>query len=113
MADDYHGDERRRQAWHLDKRVPIAIFFLLAGQGLALVYWAGKLSKTVEQTAQQNVELAKRVAEIEERERLNGKLVERLVRVETLMENVYSIVYRIDRKDRADNSKREQKGFWP
>lgn len=38
---------RDEQAWHLDKRIPIALIAGMVGQTLALVWWAATLSSQV------------------------------------------------------------------
>ena len=92
----YEGHERRRQAWHMDKKVPIALIASLFFQTVALIVWAVRLEGRVEKTELSSAEYHRRLYEIETRERDGNKLVERVVRVETMLENVQSTVNRID-----------------
>lgn len=96
MQDKYEGDERRRQAWHLDRRVPIAIFIVLLGQILSGAWYASEMNSAVKKNSQDTAILTRTIAEIQQRERENVKLVERVVRVETIMENVLHTVNKID-----------------
>lgn len=96
MNKEYTGEERRRQAWHLDKKVPLAFFFMLLAQAGTTVWWAAEVNGAVKEHAKSMVEMSRRVAEIESREREGNKLVERVVRVETMLENVQHTVNRID-----------------
>lgn len=92
----YNGPERRSQAWHLDKKVPIVFFFMLLSQFGATIWWAGEINGATKENTKSSIELIKRVSEIEARERDSNKLVERVVRVETMLENVQHTVNRID-----------------
>lgn len=92
----YEGPERRRQAWHLDKKVPIVLFVILLGHASTTLWWAAELSSTVKEQAKAQTETIRRISEIEKREREGNKLVERVVRVETMLENVQHTVNRID-----------------
>lgn len=96
MQDEYEGDERRRQAWHLDRRVPIAIFIVLLGQMLSGVWYASEMNAAVKKNTEDTAVLTRTITEIQQRERESGKLVERVVRVETIMENVLHTVNKID-----------------
>ena len=96
MQDKYEGDERRRQAWHLDRRVPIAILIVLLGQMLTGVWYASEMNSAVKKNTEDTATLTQTITEIQQRERESGKLVERVVRVETIMENVLHTVNKID-----------------
>ena len=96
MTEKYEGDERRRQAWHLDKKVPIALFATLFIQTCAIVWWASEINSATREQAKAHLETVRRISEIESREREGNKLVERVVRVETIMENVLHTVNKID-----------------
>lgn len=96
MQDNYEGDERRRQAWHLDRRVPIAIFIVLLGQMLSGVWYASEINSAVKKNTQDTAILTRTIADIQQRERESVKLVERVVRVETIVENVLRTVNKID-----------------
>jgi len=93
---NYEGTERRRTAWHLDRKVPIAFLFLLIIEAGAFVWWAAELNSLARENSRTNIEQASRMDAFEARERDNGKLVERIVRVETIMENVLHTVNKID-----------------
>ena len=93
---NYEGEERRVKAWHLDRRVPIAIFIVLFGNLLSGVWYASEVNSAVRKNAADNATTARLVVDIQQRERDNGKLVERVVRVETIMENVLHTVNKID-----------------
>lgn len=88
--------ERRQQAWHLDKRVPIALFAMLFMQTGAAVWWASEINSASREQAKLLLSLSQRLSEVESRERDATKLVERVVRVETIVENVQRTVNRID-----------------
>lgn len=94
--EQYTGPERRTQAWHLDKKVPVVLFIFLLGQAGSTIYWAAELNSAVKEQAKLQTETARRLSELETRERESGKLVERVVRVETMLENVQHTVNRID-----------------
>lgn len=96
MQDKYEGEERRRQAWHMDRRVPIAILIVLLGQMLTGVWYASEMNSAVKKNTEDTATLTKTITEIQQREREGGKLVERVVRVETIMENVLHTVNKID-----------------
>ena len=96
MKSNYEGQERRVQAWHLDKKIPIMLIAVLIIQTVALIIWAVRLESRVEKAEVANMEIRKNIYEMEARERDNNKLVERVVRVETMLENVQNIVNRID-----------------
>jgi len=103
---NYEGTERRRTAWHLDRKVPIAFLFLLILEAGAFVWWAAELNSLARANAKTNQEQAARLDAFESRERDNGKLVERIVRVETIMESVLRTVNKID--DSMQYSKRNR-----
>lgn len=109
MQNDYNGAERRRQAWHLDRRVPLAIFIVLLGQMLSGVWYASEINSAVKKNAQDTAALSSVVMEMQQRERENGKLVERVVRVETIMENVLHTVNKIDDSLNAYTDRRHKK----
>lgn len=96
MKEPYEGEERRRQAWHLDKKVPIALFAMLFLQTVAVVWWAAAIDGATRENAKALLAMIQRVSEAESRERDGTKLVERVVRVETILENVQHTVNRID-----------------
>lgn len=89
----YNGPERRQQAWHLDKKVPITIVTALVVQTLALVWQASALNSAVKENADNLTETIKRVSDMETRERETGKM---MAKVETMLENLQHTVYRID-----------------
>lgn len=89
----YDGPERRQQAWHLDKKVPITIVTALIIQTLALVWQASALNSAVKQNTDSIAETTKRVSDMEVRERETGKM---MAKVETMLENLQHTVYRID-----------------
>lgn len=93
---NYEGTERRTQAWHLDKKVPIVIMLMLIGQGGMFIWWASELNGIVKDNMKVNIEQGKRMDAFEQRERDNVKLSERVVRVETIVENILHTVNRID-----------------
>lgn len=96
MVQNYEGQERRRQAWHLDKKVPIALFVMLFIQTGAVVWWAAEINSATRENAKALLAMSQRVSEVEGRERDGTKIVERVVRVETIVENVQRTVNRID-----------------
>jgi len=72
MANEWDGDERRDGSWHLDKRVPIAIIFVLVFQAVGWVWGASKLDSRVESIEAwitQNNTVAARLSVIEEGQR--------------------------------------------
>lgn len=94
MKNIYEGAERRK-AWHLDKKVPLALFFLLLSQTGTAIWWASGINSVVKSNAENLTQATIRLQELESREREGGKLVERVVRVETMLENVQQTVNRI------------------
>jgi hypothetical protein len=68
--------------WHLDKKVPIAIFFALLFNIFAGIWYAAKIDS--------------RVAALEIVTRDNSLVLERLVRVETQLDNLKDAVNRVD-----------------
>ena len=101
--DKTYIDEKTRE-WHLDKKVPITLFIALLIQGAAFVWWAAELNGLVRQSVEINAEQNKRIEAMEQRERDNGKMIERVVRVETMIEEVKRTVNRID--DNLDSQMR-------
>ena len=96
---DYEGTERRRTAWHLDRRVTLAFIFTLFMQTGAIGWWASELSHANRENTKNIIEMTKRLGDIETRERDNGKIIERVVRVEAILENVQRTVIRIDERE--------------
>jgi hypothetical protein len=96
MHDKYIGPERRTEAWHLSKKVPVAFLLVLIFQGVALLKWAYEKERDIDQGSILNIEQNKRIDDIEKRERDNAKLVERMVRLETLVEVTNRSISRIE-----------------
>lgn len=96
MEEPYTGVEHRRQAWHLNRGVPLTLIAALIIQTIALVVWAVRLEGRVEKTETTAAESRQRLIEMETRERESNKLTERVVRVETMLESVQRTVNRID-----------------
>ena len=96
MTEKYEGDERRRQAWHLDQRVPIALFVVLLGQILSGVWYASEINSAVKKSTEDTATLARAITEMQQRERGKGTLVDRPVRGATIMETVLRTVNKID-----------------
>ena len=96
MKEIYEGQERRTQAWHLSRTVPITLIIALIAQTIALIIWAVRLEGRVDQTEISGIESRKLLNDMEIRERDGGKLSERVVRVETILESVQRTVNRIE-----------------
>lgn len=75
-----------KQHWSIDKRVPLALIFAIIAQSIAAVWWAATISGRVDQ--------------LEKSQRLNdeSKLGERMVRMETLVQQVVDSTQRIERQ---------------
>lgn len=94
-ADIYNGQEKRaprmKTSWHLDFKITISIIIALALQTLTIVYEVGKLTKQLESNMN-DIKILKA-------DQMKGVILsERVVRVETLMENIKYTVDRIERK---------------
>ena len=78
-------NERPTNAWHLDKRVPIALIVSLAVQTAGLVWWAATLEGRIND-ATRRIELSERRNEEDRLMIHNG--INRLVRIETILERI-------------------------
>ena len=76
----------QENAWHLDRKVPIAIIAALVMQSLALGWFASSLNERLNAVESYVIE-AKRVG-----------TSDRLVRLETLMGEIQRTLHNIDRK---------------
>ena len=72
-------------AWHLDKRVPIALIAALAIQTAGIVWWASTLESRIND-ATRRIELSERRNEEDRLMIHNG--INRLVRIETILERI-------------------------
>lgn len=68
-------------AWHLDKKVPLALIFSLAAQTAAVLLWIGLTTA--------------RINQLEEASRANAPNIERIVRLETKVDNVFEMAREI------------------
>lgn len=93
---EYSGKERRRQAWHLDKRIPIIFFLTLIMEASAFIWWAAEINILSKRNSDELLAQSKRMDAFEQRERDSSKLTERIVRVETMVEGMVRVVNRID-----------------
>ena len=84
------------QAWHLDKRVPIAIIVSLLIQSAAIIWWARGLEAAV--TSQDS-----RLAALE-KARDNDHVSERLAVLEVRVTQVLALAETIDRRMRDRDS---------
>lgn len=71
-------DDKR---WHLDKKVPIALIVTLVLQTGAFMFWMGSLSQ--------------RVDYLEQNRTANAPQGERIIRLETRMENIAEYILEI------------------
>lgn len=110
MKNTYTGPERREGSWHLDKKVTITLILLLLGQIGSTIWWAADLSHATKENSKATIAISNRIAEIESRERESSKLVERMVRVETMLENLQSTANRIDNAVYANPNPRPRGG---
>lgn len=62
------------RAWHLDKRVPIALIFTIAAQTMAIVWWAATASARLDQ--------------LERQVNLSAPQAERVIRLEAKMDSL-------------------------
>jgi hypothetical protein len=85
------------EAWHLDKRVPIALIVTLVLQTGGMVWWAASLQATVSQQGQAIAALRSGEAAraIEER-----RISEALARLDERMRAQTEILQRLDRATR-------------
>lgn len=75
----YTKDEER--AWHLDRRVPIAVIVTLLLQSAAALVWAGSANErlsTLETRAARIDEMVERTARLEERAKAASAALERI-----------------------------------
>ncbi|MEQ8267638.1 MAG: hypothetical protein RH982_10610 [Parvibaculum sp.] len=75
----YTKDEER--AWHLDRRVPIAVIVTLLLQSAAALVWAGAANErlsALETRAERIDEMAERTVRLEERARAVSAALERI-----------------------------------
>jgi hypothetical protein len=73
-----------REAWHLDRRVPVAIILALLLQTVTVVWWGAQMDA--------------RVATLELHDLSNGPTSERLARVEENLKAQGETLVRIDRR---------------
>jgi len=82
-------------AWHLDKRVPLALIVVIALQSAAFAYGYGQLSQRVEDNSDDITAI--------------NTVIPRLVRLETLMEGVHSTLQEIKVDLRTYNDQRRER----
>ena len=75
------SDDPASGSWHWDKRVPVALIVTIAIQTGVFVFWAGTLSQ--------------RVTHLEMQDSLNRPQSDRIVRLETRMENIAEYIIEI------------------
>ena len=68
-------------SWHLDKRVPVALILAIALQSFTAIWWAGRIDS--------------RVDSIERRQEQQAPQGDRIVRLETRMENIAEYILEI------------------
>lgn len=73
------SEEDRRAEWHLDRRVTIALIAALLAHGAGTVWWASRLTSTVET---HSARLAEIDTERREQRRYTGQVDDRLARLE-------------------------------
>lgn len=78
-------------AWHLDKRVNVAIIFAISAQAAALVWWGASINA--------------RVNHLERIEQDQAQTIDRLARLEVRQEEIKETVSRIDERLRNGSKK--------
>lgn len=86
--------ETKKESWHLDRRVPLALIFALLVQTAGIVWWAATLQ--AENEGQET-----RISRLEQQNAQSTVLGERLARLEERLEGVRSDTARIERLLRA------------
>lgn len=79
--------DKKREPWHLDKRVPVALILTLMFQTFGAIWWAATMSERMNSLER----------EVQSREGQDR----RLTRLETTVENIEKIAQRI--ADKIDN----------
>lgn len=77
-------EDRPASAWHLDKKIPIALIATIFIQTGAAIWWASGVSAYIETDRLINVAVSARVTAVEQANNLIGN---RLTRLETLLES--------------------------
>jgi len=84
---DQQKVERRRmyeEHWHLDKRVPLALIFAIVIQTAGAFWWASDISR--------------RVANLESNQTNANLLIERIVKLETVLSRLDKTLDKLERK---------------
>jgi low affinity Fe/Cu permease len=81
-------------AWHLDKKVPVAIIVVLIGQFLLGLWFIAKLDSKVEEQA---ARLAKTEAQVSVIDREAREFGNRIVRIEEKTSSMLTILQRVER----------------
>lgn len=82
------------EAWHLDKKVPVAIIVVLIGQFLLGLWFIAKLDSKVEEQA---ARLAKTEAQVSVIDREAREFGNRIVRIEEKTSSMLTILQRVER----------------
>ena len=86
--------EQNNEAWHLDKKVPVAIILTIVGQFLIGLWFVAKLDAKVEEQA---ARLAKTEAQVVAIDREARDFGNRIVRIEEKTSSMLTILQRIER----------------
>ena len=86
--------EPNSEAWHLDKKVPVAIILTILGQFLIGLWFVAKLDAKVEEQA---ARLAKTEAQITTIDREARDFGTRIVRIEEKTSSMLAILQRVER----------------
>jgi len=76
--------ERRKEHWHLDKRVPVALIGVMLSWIITTVWWASALNERVEHLEKMSLK--------------NQGVESRLVRIEESQSWMKDMIQRIDKK---------------
>lgn len=78
----------KKEAWHLDKRVPVTIILAIVVQTIGIVIWAAKLDAA---TTGNTLEITKHDVRLGKLEGTNITIIERLARIEANQENQLAV----------------------
>jgi len=88
MSGDTQGKVISGSNWHLDKKVPLALLFAIVVQTASAFWWAGKVDAALGYT-----EL--RIQAVEAENKLVRTLSEKVIRIESHMDNVDKNIERL------------------
>ncbi len=84
----------QNEAWHLDKKVPVAIILVLVGQFLGGLWFLAKLDSKIEEQANRIAKTEAQVSIIDREARDFGT---RIARIEEKTSSMLTILQRIER----------------